>query len=323
MHNLLGGLAYWRGEWDEALVRYEMARDLAVRTGNTVLGAFCTTNIGEIALDRGELDLATSLFRDAARIWRVAGYRSASAFAKLLLGRALGRTGQHAEALALLAESRDESLEVGDHWGALEASARIAGFLLESGEAEEALRLADDALRQTQTLGGVGAQLPLLQRLRGLALAALGRTDDARDAFEESTTAGRARHAGFEIALTTLALAGISDDPDERRAAARRERGDPPQARRPVRPDALRRPRAARRSGPRRGVIVGALAADERVRAPTSPIGGRRPSAVGSVEPRIVVAEDLERRHGNAGCVRLRRRRRDAPRLAGGNRRAR
>src|SRR4029079_16092943 len=79
VHNLLGGLAYWRGEWDEALVRSEMARDLAVRTGNTVASAVCRTNIGEIALDRGELELATSLFRDAARIWRVAGYRAASA----------------------------------------------------------------------------------------------------------------------------------------------------------------------------------------------------------------------------------------------------
>jgi class 3 adenylate cyclase/tetratricopeptide (TPR) repeat protein len=217
VHNLLGGLAYWHGEWNEALVRYETARDLAMRTGNTVLGAFCTTNIGEIALDRGELELATSLFRDAARIWRVAGYRFASAFAKLLLGRALGRTGELAEALALLAESRDESLEVGDQWGALEASARIAGYLLETGENEEALRLADDALHQTRALGGVGVHLPLVQRVRGLALASLGRIDDARAAFEESITAGRTRNAGFEIALTTLALADITDDPDEHR----------------------------------------------------------------------------------------------------------
>ena len=87
--NMLGGFAYWRGEWDEALIRYERARELAVRTGDTVLGAFCATNIGEIALDRGELDLATSLFRDAARVWRVAGDRPGAAFATLLLGRAL------------------------------------------------------------------------------------------------------------------------------------------------------------------------------------------------------------------------------------------
>ncbi len=217
VHNLLGGFAYWRGEWDEALVRYETARELAVRTGNTVLGAFCTTNIGEIALDRGELDHAMSLFRDAARVWRVAGDRPASAFAKLLLGRALGRAGRHAEALALLAEARDESTEVGDSRDALEASARIAGFLLEIGDDEAALRLADDTLRQAQALGGVGAQLPLLQRVRGLALAALGRADEARTALDESLTAGRSRHAGYEIALSMLAIAGVTEDPDERR----------------------------------------------------------------------------------------------------------
>ncbi len=194
--NLLGGFAYWRGEWDAALLRYEQARTLAGQTGNTVLGAFCMTNIGEIALDRGEPEPATTLLEDAARIWRVAGDRPASAFAKLLLGRARSLSGDHAEGLRLLAEARVASIEVGAHIDALEAAARIAESHLAAGDAGRALACVEDALREAQTLGGVAAQLPLLLRVRGLALALCGRADaEARTALEASLEAGRSRHA--------------------------------------------------------------------------------------------------------------------------------
>ncbi len=214
--NMLGGFAYWRGEWDEALTRYERARDLAVRTGDTVLGAFCATNIGEIALDRGELDLATSLFRDAARVWRVASDRPGAAFAVLLLGRALSGAGRYPEALALLRESHDESIAVGAEVDALEVTARIAECLLASGNVDEALQLVDATLGRAQALGGVAAQMPLLHRVRGLALLSQGKSDDAREALNVSLGAGHSRHAAYEVACSTLALSAATGDEGER-----------------------------------------------------------------------------------------------------------
>ncbi len=214
--NMIGGFAYWRGEWDEALHRYEQARELARQTGNMVLGAFCTTNIGEIALDRGEIETATALFQEAARVWRVAGDRPGMAFATLLLGRAVAGSGRFAEAQRLLEQARDEALGVGSQVDALEAMARLAECLLAAGEFDEALAVVDVTLAEAAMLGGVAAQTPLLLRVRGLALELLGRHDEARAALRESLSAAHARHAGYEIALTIGALAGLSDDADER-----------------------------------------------------------------------------------------------------------
>ncbi len=218
--NMMGGFAYWRGEWDEALRFYEQARALARQTGDTVLVAFCTTNIGEIALDRGQVDVATGLFQDAARVWRVAGDRPGLAFATLLLGRALGGSGRFAEARRYLEEARDEALGVGSQVDALEATARLAECQLAEGEFAAALEAADAALVDAASLGGVAAQTPLLLRVRGLALASLGRRDEARRALDESLASASARHAGYEIGLTVGALAALTVDEAERRALA-------------------------------------------------------------------------------------------------------
>ncbi len=217
--NMLGGFAYWRGEWDEALLRYERARELSSRTGNTVLGAFCATNIGEIALDRGELELAGALFRDAARVWRVAGDRPGSAFVKLLLGRTAAGAGRYDEALELLTEAQHESMEVGAQVDALEAAARIAECHLAAGRPADALRVVDETMAQAQALGGVAAQTPMLERTRGLALVGLRRIDEARAALDMSLGSARSRHAAFEIALSMLALVRVIEDPAERARA--------------------------------------------------------------------------------------------------------
>lgn len=220
--NLLGGDAYWRGDWDAALDRYEQARDLAVRTGDTVLAAFCTTNIGEIALDRGELDVATALFQDAARVWRVARDKPGTAFAKLLLARALVGSGQDADGLALLEEARQDATDVGSQADVLEANARIAECHLAAGRYQDALAVARTTMADAAALGGVDAQQPLLLRVAGVALVGLGESDAGRAALEESLSAGRARDASYEIALTSGALAAVTDD----RAARRRLRTD-------------------------------------------------------------------------------------------------
>jgi hypothetical protein len=62
--------------------------------------------------------------------------------------------------------------------------------------------LADRGLDLAQDLGGVPPQIPLLHRVRGAALARLGRNDAAVDALRQSLQAARGRGAAYEVELT-------------------------------------------------------------------------------------------------------------------------
>jgi class 3 adenylate cyclase/tetratricopeptide (TPR) repeat protein len=216
--NMLGGFAYFRGEWGEALELYRRAQSTVRRTGNAVMDAFYVFNIGEIALDQGHLETAEQHFETVSRTWRAAGYRSGAAFVKFNLARVASGQGRCDEALRLFEESVQESRDIGSHGEALDAQARMAECLLLSGKPAEALSTADDALARAQSLGGVASQLPLLQRIRGVALAHLGNARAAMDALEQSLRAARTRRAEFEIALTLRAMAeyGVESDDDVR-----------------------------------------------------------------------------------------------------------
>ena len=113
VHNLLGGFAYWRGEWGQALESYQHARSIAARVGDMVLDAFCASNIGEIALDQGDVTRAEALFSEAYRVWEAAGDRPGTTYAKCSLARVANRLGRSADAARLFEEAEQESRAVG------------------------------------------------------------------------------------------------------------------------------------------------------------------------------------------------------------------
>jgi len=205
--NMLGALAYFRGDWEEALRLYGLAHATVRRAGDAVADAFYILNIGEIYLDQGRLEDAAQHFDTAERVWRAAGYRSGVAYAKCNLARVAQGHGQYEEALRLFEESIEESRHIGSQGETLEARARMAECLLLSGEPEVARSAADDALAQARTLGGVPAQIPLLQRVRGISFALTGQPIPAGAAFEQSLAAARTRDAEYEVALTLRAMA--------------------------------------------------------------------------------------------------------------------
>jgi class 3 adenylate cyclase/tetratricopeptide (TPR) repeat protein len=208
--NLLGAYAYWRSEWGEALDLYQRVRETLTRTGNTVMLGFCVSNIGEIKLDRGQLQEAAELFRECLRICRASGYRAGAAYANCNLARVACREGDHAEAMRLFGESLLESRTIGAQLQALETSARIAECHVVAGDASAALIAADEALEQAQALGGVAAQSPLLHRVRGAALMKSGDLAAATVALDASLAAAQARNAEYEMALTTELLAELA-----------------------------------------------------------------------------------------------------------------
>jgi tetratricopeptide (TPR) repeat protein len=124
--------------------------------------------------------------------------------------------GKYDDALRLYEESIEESRHIGSLGETLEARARMAECLLLSGDPETARSVADDALIQARSLGGVPAQIPLLQRVRGISFALTGQPTSAAAALEQSLAAARTRDAEYEVALTLRAMAEFSgDDNDE------------------------------------------------------------------------------------------------------------
>jgi len=75
INNDLGAFAYWQGRWDDAVRFYEKAQDQYKRAGNLPLVATTFGNVAEILSDRGQLDEAERLVREALRISEGVGMR--------------------------------------------------------------------------------------------------------------------------------------------------------------------------------------------------------------------------------------------------------
>jgi class 3 adenylate cyclase/tetratricopeptide (TPR) repeat protein len=207
INNDLGAFAYYQGRWDDALGFYEQARVLWKRSGDMAAVAIISANVAEILSDRGQLDEAERMGREALRIWRGVGFKAAIAYGLNIVGRVASRSGRFEDALELLEQARDLNHEIGDEPEELESDVRIAECLAMQRRSTQALELATEALTRSETLGGPAT--PQLQRVRGCALAQLGRLSEAREALQESVAGASGREAEYEEALALQALARI------------------------------------------------------------------------------------------------------------------
>jgi class 3 adenylate cyclase/tetratricopeptide (TPR) repeat protein len=219
--NMLGGFAYFKGDWEQASTLYLRAQATVRRTGNAVMDAFYVFNLGEIALDQGHLDEADRALASVLRTWRAAGYRSGMGYAKGKLARVATGQHQYVEARRLFEEAIEELSDIGSRGEVLEVQAGLAESLLLSGDPQGALSLAEETIGQAQILGGVAPQIPALYRVRGAALAATGDVDGARQSLRQSLQAAELREAEYEVALTQRVLAAVETDPDEQELLAR------------------------------------------------------------------------------------------------------
>jgi class 3 adenylate cyclase/tetratricopeptide (TPR) repeat protein len=202
--NNLGGLAYWRGRWQEAIELYEQAGICSERAGHAADRAFTDGNIGEILSDQGHLEAAAERLRRAQRVWSATGDRQGCAFANMLLGRVAVRAGRTEEGLALLhsAVADMERFRV-DFYTDL-ARALIADGEALAGDPRRGLALAEAHLAAGSSC------VSLLRRASGAALTRLGETARAEDELRLALAAARERDEDYEIALTLDALAAIA-----------------------------------------------------------------------------------------------------------------
>jgi class 3 adenylate cyclase/tetratricopeptide (TPR) repeat protein len=221
----LGAFAYWRGEWNDALDYFRRARDGHARAGNEVDAARCACNAAEVLILQGRYDEAEPGLRAALELWRAVRLTEGLTDALLNLGRIAVGTEDLLGAVALFDEAREMSVGTNDIMTS-DADAWLGECFLRLGRTEDALVKIDTAIQHELATGGTG-HLPMLHRLRGYALVALGKVNDAWPDFDASLTVGRARGASYEIALTLEAISvvasrmGMPPDPtaDEERTA--------------------------------------------------------------------------------------------------------
>jgi tetratricopeptide (TPR) repeat protein len=222
--NNLGAAAYYEGRWDEALERYAGFREASERAGDVVSAATAMNNVAEILSDRGDLEGAARLLREARTIWSVARYPIGVALADSNLARADARAGRHDAAL----ERYDAALEgfraIGAGEFVIATAARRAECLLWTGRVDEAMAAASEQLGGSGRVGADPVSLAALHRTLGLGHLARGDLDAARATL--ATAAGEAAGAPYELALTLLAQALVAD-----------ARGEPPG---PLREEAVR-----------------------------------------------------------------------------------
>ena len=218
--NNLGMFAYYDGRWGEASRLYQEAATALDAAGNVDRAAIAIVNIGEVLSDQGHLEQAESELRRALRVGRSSVNPGLIAFAQALLGRAAARAGRFGEADALLESSIESSLSVQAVADADYARALLAESYAYARRSAEALETAD-ALVLRDAIGG--APEPLVQRVRGLALAQLGEADRAMLAFSSAEESARRRSDTLEL---VLALAAICDLADGDEPARRKERDE-------------------------------------------------------------------------------------------------
>src|SRR5207237_8155805 len=182
------------------------SRDLRLRIGDGEGAALALNNTAEIISDQGRPKEAEGLFREALRAFRAAGSGMMTGLAIGNLGRAASSEGRFDEALPVLERSVELLRNVGDLAQSFESETRIAWAFLVEGRWSEARVAARQTLVKAEGLDGVSPQVPALRRFIGYAHAGLGEMGQARTALGASLEAGRARDAGYEIAMTLQAL---------------------------------------------------------------------------------------------------------------------
>ncbi|HEX5718596.1 MAG TPA: AAA family ATPase, partial [Thermoanaerobaculia bacterium] len=211
--NNLGGQAYFEGRWDAAVDFYARAQDAFRRAGNELEVATTGANIGEVQVSQGKFHEAEEVLTEAIRISRAHKALDAAIFAELQLARLKLSRGDQ-DAMDVLARIRSEALAVGHTQSAVEASIYIGLGLVKAEDPEAAL----DLLTEAEGVSGGEAELygSSVARVKALALAKLGRLQDATDVAMKGLARAREQGLMYEEALLLRTMAEIATEGDRK-----------------------------------------------------------------------------------------------------------
>jgi tetratricopeptide (TPR) repeat protein len=204
--NRHGACSYYAGRWDDAVRLYIEAEKAYWRSGREYDAATNAANRAEVLIQQGHLDDVDEIISAATKVWLSTGNMSAMAFGMTLLGQAELARGEFAEALGHLAEARMLCVGLGEVDEVATIDSVIALTQLEGGDPTSALETAITALDSTGRTSGPGT--PLLLRVRGQALIALGKRVKGQAMLRASLDDARRRDAKHEVAAALDALLG-------------------------------------------------------------------------------------------------------------------
>ena len=201
----LGVSAYNESDWTTSLDCYEQAAASFRRAGDVIGEATVINNRAEILTDQGRLDEASQCLEDARRVFRATRFEIGVAATTSARGRIALRNGSVAEAEALYDEARTEFERLGSQALVVDLDARRAELIAMHGDAAEAVRVCEEAQRELEAYGGLPVVAIAVRRYSAIALARLGRVEEARAAADDALERARAAGILHEVALA-LAL---------------------------------------------------------------------------------------------------------------------
>ena len=218
---VLFNLAYARtltGQVVEAQRSFEQARDLYRGLENQRMLAATLKGLGELLLDRDELDPALADLRESLRIFRTLGEPNRITLAQAALSRALADAGQADSAERFLQDAIEQNASSITADALQAAQLALAEVQLVTGHAAQAYAGLDDLRRVRvgdRTVNTVSRQVTYAR-----VLAATGRTRDAEELLQAvhgftETRGLETLRLETEVALLEVARArGESPEPD-------------------------------------------------------------------------------------------------------------
>jgi class 3 adenylate cyclase/tetratricopeptide (TPR) repeat protein len=167
----LGNTAFFRLRWNEAADFWNRSAEACSAVGNLAGTALAHVNGGDLRVNQGRLEEALALLRPARRTLESYGYRAATAWTEMCLGRAIAFHGDVEGGIALERSALSSFEAIGSQLESLEACARLAEILVfdrRLAAAEDALGLVHELERNI----GDSPLRPLVERVE-LTIAAV------------------------------------------------------------------------------------------------------------------------------------------------------
>jgi class 3 adenylate cyclase/tetratricopeptide (TPR) repeat protein len=210
----LGVQAYAEGKWNEAAEFYDRAEADLLAAGDRPNAAIAKTNHGELLVSRGRLAEAERALGEARRVLRSTRYVPFALFAETQIARIALARGDAEGALESLTGIVEEAEGNAYAASALEGALYFAQAATAAGRAEEGLVVLDDAARRAGS-DAVLYSVPV-DRVRGCAIAALGRLDEARTSIDRALAGARRQSLLYEQLLALRAQFDLMNATDSR-----------------------------------------------------------------------------------------------------------
>jgi predicted negative regulator of RcsB-dependent stress response len=166
------------------------------------------SNIGELLVSQRRYNDAETVLVEAVRVLR-SHHLADAVFAESQLARLRLNKGEVDQAISMLQRLREEAIAVKEHQSQVEAALYLCQGYLKLGEPDTALATLEDAER----VAGDDAELfgCAIARIRGQALVALGRTDEARRVWDKGIALAKDQQMLFEEAQLLLLAASLEE----------------------------------------------------------------------------------------------------------------